>query len=188
TGALAALILCGATVGRNSPGAADNASGVATVMAAASLMPDGFPLGVLLTSAEELALAGALAWATSEGGRASKTRSGIAINIDTVDDHGELRCMTHGRRSSALAQHVRRSLAAAGRQLRVHPLLPGVLTDGVALAQNEWSVVTLSRGNLRTLGRIHRPADSVRSIGGDGAGELARLLAHFLTGAGDPAS
>ncbi|HEX3867301.1 MAG TPA: M28 family peptidase, partial [Gemmatimonadaceae bacterium] len=45
------------------PGALDNASGVATVLEAAANIAPGPAIGVLITDAEELALAGARAWA-----------------------------------------------------------------------------------------------------------------------------
>ena len=58
--------------------------------------------------------------------------------------------------------------------------IPGILTDGVALANAGWSAVTLSRGTLRTLARIHRPADNVGRTRGDGISVMARLLAQAV--------
>ena len=150
-----------------SPGALDNASGVATVLLAASRMPPGAPIGVLLTSAEELGLAGARAWTSAH-------RSGLAINCDGVDDLGTLVCMHDGRRSRRLLEALRR---AGGPALRVRLLLPGILTDSVALADAGWEAVTVSRGTASTLGRIHRPGDRPDRLTGEGIAGAAIVVA-----------
>ena len=85
-------MLCFVT--NSSRGALDNASGVVAVILAAQ--SDGAPadLGVLVTSGEELGLAGARAWAQSATG------SLRVINCDTVDDKGAWRCMAVERSPS----------------------------------------------------------------------------------------
>src|SRR4029077_14944104 len=50
-------------VGQRSDGALDNASGVAAALDAVSALSPALPIGVLITDAEELSLAGARAWA-----------------------------------------------------------------------------------------------------------------------------
>jgi hypothetical protein len=55
--------------------------------------------------------------------------------------------------------------------------IPGLLTDGVALGAAGWSAVTLSRGGLATLWRIHRAADTAERLSGVGMHEVARLVA-----------
>ncbi|MGQ0646954.1 MAG: M28 family peptidase [Gemmatimonadaceae bacterium] len=172
-GAIAAGLVAVSIVGNESPGAADNASGVACVLATATALPPDVSLGVVLTSGEELGLAGARAWVASRD-------PGVAINIDTVDDQGRPRCMTHGRRSRRLARSIADTAASLGEAYAVTPLIPGILTDGVALADGGWEAVTLTRGTLATLGRIHRPRDSVQRIQGTGADALAVTLAHYL--------
>src|ERR1700694_2341687 len=77
-------------VRNQSPGAVDNASGVAAVLLAAQALSSVRDLGVLITSGEELGLAGARVWA-------SKAGPGIvALNCDTVDDRGGWRTMYTG--------------------------------------------------------------------------------------------
>lgn len=169
SGTVAGFVLSFATVGDDSPGALDNASGVAAVLAAIEQLPPGVALGVVFPSAEELGLAGMRAWVR---GRAP----GTAINVDTVDDEGALRCMVHGAHSRPLAGAV----AHAGR-VRVSRMIAGLLTDGVALADAGWQAVTVSAGTWRTLGRIHRPGDTVVGLTGRGADEVARLLTVLLT-------
>ena len=56
-------------------------------------------------------------------------------------------------------------------------LLPGVLVDGVALADAGWQVITISHGSLRTLGRIHTPSDSRAALRGDAIPAAAALIA-----------
>jgi hypothetical protein len=56
----------------------------------------------------------------------------------------------------------------------------GLLTDSVAFADAGWETVTVSRGSLATLRRIHTPADSLARLRGDGIDEVATLLAGAL--------
>jgi hypothetical protein len=157
-------------VGARSNGAVDNASGVAAVLAAAVAVRPESMFGVLLPSAEELGLAGARAWARD-------VRSGTALNCDGVDDAGELTIMYSGAAPTPLIQTV----AALGpRAPRVRRMPLGLLTDSVALADRGWAAVTVSRGSLRTLRRVHTPADSLAALRGDGIDEVATLLARAV--------
>jgi hypothetical protein len=174
-GAIAGLLLSFATVGNASPGALDNTSGVAAVLGAVEMVPRDVALGVVLSSAEELGLAGMRAWVRDRA-------PGIAYNVDTVDDVGALRCMVHGRHSRDLIAGVVAAADHAGMPaVRVSRVIPGLLTDGVALGDAGWHSVTLSRGTVGTLARIHQPGDSVERVTGSGADSVARLLAHVLT-------
>lgn len=172
-GAIGAVVLSLSGVGNESPGGADNATGLAALLLVAQRLRPGSSLGIVLTSAEELGLAGARAWVASRA-------PGQAINVDTVDDHGRVRCMTHGARSRPLARALQSAAGYGPPGFTVGPLIPGILTDGVALAAAGWSAVTLSRGTLSTLGRIHRPSDSVSRLTGEGADHLATLLVTYL--------
>ena len=168
-GVLASLPVIASVVGADSPGALDNGSGIVTVLLAAEALPREMPIGVLLTSAEELGMAGARAFAATHA-------AAMAINVDGGDDDGSTICMRHGR-----AARVRVGLARAARGIGMtvteRATIPGLLTDGVALADAGWSAVTVSRGGLGTLWRIHRAADSAARIRGSGMHEVARLVA-----------
>lgn len=192
-GVLASVPVALSIVGTRSPGALDDASGVVTVLRTAELLPRGIQIGVLLTSAEELGLAGARAWAreTSATARgllgaldsASKTRAretrasafqGV-LNVDGVDDIGGLRLIYSGRPPRAL-------LGIFGADWpRPSRLLPGVLMDGVALADAGWEVLNISKGSWRTVSRIHTPGDDLVSLTGSGAEEVATMLAGAIT-------
>lgn len=172
-GVLAALPVAASTVGARSPGALDDASGVASVLEAARQLGPGAGVGVLLTSAEELGLAGARAWVA---GRGAEARVPV-LNCDGVDDEGELVLMHAGRRPVRLlevAERVVRQGAPAARPIR---LIPGVLVDAVAFSDAGWETVTVSRGTPRTLLRVHRATDDLAHLRGDGIDEAARLLA-----------
>ena len=158
-------------VGQRSAGALDNASGVAAVLDAATALSPALPIGVLITDAEELSLAGARAWARSQ-------EPGVALNCDSVDDDGELTAMFTRRRPVQLLLHLADASAASHESLRVQRLLPGILTDSVALADAGWETVTLSRGTLRTLLRIHTSRDNLSSMRGTGIEGAAHVLAR----------
>jgi hypothetical protein len=166
--ALAGLPVAISTVGARSPGALDNATGVATVLLAAERVDPSLPLGVLITSAEELGLAGARAWVRDRGEKAQ------VINCDTIDDHGYLTIMhSHGRPERLIRAFQRRAVRARG-------VLPGILVDSVAFAEAGWDAVTVSRGTLATLARVHRRADSPDKLTGRGVAEAADIIAEAL--------
>ena len=88
--------------------------------------------------------------------------------------------MYSGRRPDALVASVLDAAARAGSLVRAHRLLPGVLTDGVALADAGWEVVTLSKGGVRTLARIHTPDDGADRLTGTGMDEVARVIIEMI--------
>lgn len=158
-------------VGRRSAGAVDNASGVATILAAARMCAD-LSIGVLITDAEELGLAGARAWCASPG------RERVPVfNCDGVDDAGALTLMWTRPRAVDLEEAVGDAAKAALEELRVIPLIPGVLVDGLAFSDAGWQCVTLSRGSLGTLRRIHTAHDDLERLRGAGIAGAARILA-----------
>lgn len=170
-GVLAALPVMASVVQGRSPGALDDASGVATVLRAAESLDAGLPVGILLTSAEELGLAGARAWAAGRP-------PGIALNVDGVDDTGSAIWMLSGRRPPRLVEAAARASRETGIVATPRSLIPGLLVDAVALAESGWEAMTLSRGTVRTLARIHTPADDLAALDGRGVEEAARLLAR----------
>lgn len=169
--ALAAVPLMLSVVTARSAGALDNGSGVATVLRAVELTPRDMPLGVLLTTAEELGLAGARAWVA---GRAPA----VALNCDGVDDIGRV-SVTIARDGS---DTLRRAACEVADALHLFPSLvvrrgaPGVLLDAIAFANAGWTAATVSRGGWRSLARVHTRADERDRLRGDGVEEVARLL------------
>jgi hypothetical protein len=169
-GAIAGLPVAASVVGETSPGALDNASGVAAVLTAAARL-EGGAVGVLLTSGEELGLVGARAWSRSHA-------PGLALNCDGIDDVGTLVCMRSGTSGGARAvRALEAGAATCGVGLQVRGLIPGLLVDAVALSDAGWDAVTLSRGRWTTLARVHRPGDDLAHLTGAGIEEAACVLA-----------
>jgi hypothetical protein len=167
--AMAALpsLLC--IVRDDSPGAVDNGSGVAAVLLALRQAPRDRPLGVLLTSAEELGLAGARAWA-------DRVPPGKKIvNCDTVDDSGVWLCMHTGAKPP-LSTRAETTARGLGLTLRTRRLIPGILADSVAFADRGLEAVTISRGSLATLARIHTRRDNSTALTGSGVADASTLL------------
>jgi peptidase M28-like protein len=175
---LAALpsMLC--LVGNDSPGALDNASGVAAVLIVCQSPSAPQDLGVLITSGEELGLAGARAWA-------DEAMPGISvINCDTVDDVGGWRCMYTGPRPHRTTAATETIAGRMGLNLTIGRLIPGILADSVAFADRGIESVTVSRGRLSTLARIHTRRDNSTALAGRGvvdAGALLSALAKELS-------
>ena len=168
-GVLASLPVAASVVRSRSPGALDDASGVSTVLIVAQSLPHQLALGVVLTSAEELGLAGARAWVRGRG-------AVHAINVDGVDDEGVLRFTWTRRRPTSLLELLAARAGEAGVPASAGRLIPGVLLDGVALADAGWQVVTVSRGTLRTVARIHTPRDSLEHLSGEGIAITASII------------
>lgn len=173
-GVLSSLPVAASVVRSRSPGALDDASGVSTVLMVAQSLPRQLALGVVLTSAEELGLAGARAWVRGRG-------VAHAINIDGVDDEGTLRLTWTRRRPTPLIELLTARAAEAGVSVRSGRLLPGALLDGVALADAGWQVVTVSRGTIRTVARIHTRRDSLDHLGGEGIAVTASIIHAVIT-------
>lgn len=171
---LGAIPLVLSVVGDGNDGTLDNASGVAAVLEAVALLAPDLPLGVLIADAEELALAGARAWARSRA-------PAIALNCDSVDDDGPLVVMYTRAKPARLTQALEAAAVEATEPLRTLRLIPGILTDSVALADAGWRSVTLSRGTIRTLQRIHTTRDTLGGMRGTGIAGAARVLARAAT-------
>jgi peptidase M28-like protein len=169
---LGGLILVASIVQSASDGAVDNASGVAAVLEAATLVDPEVPLGVLITDAEELALGGARDWVRGR-------EPGIAINCDTIDDEGPFRIMDYGMVFGATVPALAVA-QAGGVDVKLTSPLRGILTDSAAFKAANWATVTLSRGTLRTLNRIHTRRDGLQSMRGTGITAAARILAGIV--------
>ena len=171
SGFVGGVLLSFAGVTARSSGAVDNASGVVAVLDAVGQIDSRRPVGVLITDAEELALAGSRAWVIGR-------QAGIAINCDTIDDDGRFVVMRYG--GGELAElAIKLARTEDPRAVLIRPL-PGVLTDSVAFRGAGWQTVTLSRGTIRTLDRIHTERDTLSSMRGTGIPAAARVLARIV--------
>lgn len=171
---LAALPSIFCWVRNDSPGAVDNASGVAAVLLAASSSsaPD---LGVLITSGEELGLAGARVWAAG-------AKPGIVVlNCDTIDDDGGWRLMYTGAHPHDIATAAATISPSMGLKLPPGRFIPGILADSMAFSDRGFQAVTLSRGTLSTLARIHTRRDTSNAFTASGVAEAGLLLSALTT-------
>ncbi len=173
---LGALPLILSVVGARNHGTLDNASGVATVLEALPRISVSMPLGVLITDAEELALAGARAWLAE-----NRSSHGVAINCDSVDDEGGLVVMFSRRRPDRLVSVLEQAASSLGERLTSIHLIPGILADSIPFAAAGWETLTLSRGTLRTLQRIHTSRDTLASMSGKGIEGAAAVVARAVT-------
>jgi hypothetical protein len=162
-------------VRNESRGALDNATGVAAVLIAAQSATAVRDLGVLITSGEELGLAGARASAATDTARPGM----LVVNCDTVDDTGGWRCMYTGPKPARIAAAAETIALRLGLKLAVGRMIPGILADSMAFADRGMESVTISRGNLSTLARIHTRRDTSNAIGGNGVADAGALLSSL---------
>jgi hypothetical protein len=155
----------------DSPGALDNATGVATVLLAANSLGDLPNLGVLITSGEELGLAGARFWARDAGPQS------LLLNCDSIDDRGDWRWMYTGSRPRRITVPIRTISDPTDSAVRVGRMIPGILADSMAFADTGMEAVTLSRGTISSLARIHTRRDNSIALSGSGVAEASAVIA-----------
>jgi hypothetical protein len=177
---IAGFLLLTCWSANDSPGALDNASGLAALMGIATNELASDDVAFLLTDAEELGLAGAAAVA-----RQLPPVAGI-INIDGLDDDGPFHIVErfgwphpHG-----IAPHLAAALMTAAQDKGLEAIrrdLPlGMLTDHVRFAQARFPSVTLMRGTRSSLMRVHRPSDDLAHLKGQGAVAAIDLVSGAL--------
>jgi hypothetical protein len=172
---VAALALGLSWAGNDSPGALDNASGLAALLEVAADSVDSGDVAFLITDGEELGLAGARAVA----GKLPAVQG--VINVDGLDDAGTFYVAEgYGWRRKGYAPQLAAGLLTAGTVLGL-PMerrqLPRSLpVDHLPIAAAGIPALTVMRGDRRSLLRIHRPDDDAEHIDGSGAAEGATLL------------
>jgi hypothetical protein len=174
-----AVVLALSWTGNDSPGALDNATGLAALLAVAEVAAGNGDVAFLITDAEELGLVGARAVA-----RHLPPVQGV-INVDTLDDEGTFYVAEgYGWRRKGFAPQLAAALLTAGSALDLpveRKALPrSILVDHLPVAEAGIPALTLARGGWRTLARIHRPGDDADRIEGRGAADGALLLAAAL--------
>jgi hypothetical protein len=180
---VAAVILIFCWVENNSPGALDNATGLATILGVAEREAGASDVAFLITDGEELGLAGARAIA-----RRLPPVYGV-INFDGIDDHGQFQVVEDfgWPRRRGKAPHLAAALlsAAAALDLPAHRRsVPfGIMLDHIPIVEGGTPALTLMRGTLASLRRVHRPIDDLQHLSGDGvrvAVDLTSAALHLL--------
>ena len=172
---IASVILIFCWVENNSPGALDNASGVATLLGVAEREAGEGDVAFLITDAEELGLAGARAIA-----RHLPPVCGV-INVDGIDDSGDFLVVEDfgWPRKRGKAPHIAAALLSAAAALdlptqrRSVPF--GILLDHIPIVEAGTPALTLLRGSIRSLRRVHRPIDDLTRLTGEGVRQAVEL-------------
>lgn len=171
------LLRCG--IGNESPGALDNASGLAALLGVARRERRNGDVALLVTDGEELWLAGARVAAES------LPPADAVINLDGLDDGGRFFLIErYGWPPRASAPHLADAIAAAaaglGLRIERRGLPLGVLTDHLPLARAGYPAVTIMRGGRGSLRRVHRPSDEAAHLTGEGVQLAVRLVCAAL--------
>jgi hypothetical protein len=167
-GAAAGIVLILCWVDNRSPGALDNASGVVAALAIAARERDAGDVAFLITDAEELGLAGARAAAPH-----LPPVFGV-INIDGLDDEGSFYVLERFGtfRKRGLAPHLAVALLqeaeALGETVRRRDLPFGVPVDHIPIVRAGIPALTVMRGTVRSLRRVHQTSDDLNHLRGDG--------------------
>jgi Peptidase family M28 len=174
-GATVALV-AGVLAGRGhlkgrSLGARDNGTGViAALTAAESTVDPG--IGILITGAEEFGLVGARVFARVM----SDLGNTEFVNLDTLDQEGNLYLVSHDGRGERFARDLERDLAGVDLPIRRRRLPLGVFVDSAPLAKTRAPSVTVGRLTWRTLRRIHTAGDAPEGLSFDAAKRVGRAI------------
>lgn len=152
-------------------GAVDNGSGLAAALIAAETADAR--TGFIFTGAEEFGLVGAriLVQQTPE-----LVRDCDVINLDSLDDAGDIAIVSHDRRARALAGELDARLSRPGWRVRRRRLPPGIMVDSVPLARAGARAVTVARVTWSSFKVIHTPADAAARLDFASARAIGRLL------------
>ncbi|MEO5509737.1 MAG: M28 family peptidase [Longimicrobiales bacterium] len=177
---ISGVILIFSWVDNNSPGALDNATGVATLLGIAERERGASDVAFLVTDAEELGLAGARAIA-----RQLPPVYGV-INFDGLDDAGVFQVVEDfgWPRRRGKAPHLAAALLSAGAALdmEVHRRsVPfGIMLDHIPIVEAGTPALTLMRGSLASLRRVHRPIDDLNHLRGAGVSSAVEITTAAL--------
>jgi hypothetical protein len=178
-GALAGVALLLSWAGNASPGALDNASGLAVLLGLAARERERDDVAFLVTDAEELGLAGAMAAIPD-----LPPIFGVIV-LDGIDDAGEFQIMERfGIPRRGLAPHLAAALLGAATALgleahrRTLPL--GMMVEHTVFTDAGLPALTLMRGSAASLWRVHGRGDSADRLQGTGAASAVALVAGAL--------
>lgn len=178
-GVLAGIGLALCWVANDSPGALDNATGLAALLGLAEREQASDDVAFLVTEGEELGLAGAHAVA-----KTLPPLEGV-INLDVLDDQGDFQIVERfGYPRRGLAPHLAAALLTAadvlGLPARRRDLPPGIMVDHMAFTDAGLPSVTVHRGTNATFQRVHRAADDASRLNGSGTAATVALVSGAL--------
>jgi Peptidase family M28 len=167
----AAVLAGGFLAGRGrlkgrSAGARDNGSGLLAALVAAQEIKDP-SVGILVTGAEEFGLVGARYFAEKARERVEGTE---IINIDTVDDQGAWRLVSHAAGGEDLVRRAESSIGALSSfPIRRHRFTTGIFVDSLPLSRAGGRAITIARLNWGTLRKLHTAGDTLEGLNLDSA-------------------
>jgi len=173
--------------GNASPGAMDNASGLAVLLEAARTFPhdaelEPARLQILATGAEEIGLAGAFRWIQAH--ETELDPSTVFVNLDSVGvGRGLLAVDVHGEvmGGASMREIVREAARAAGVQVRIVPGIPGTGVDTMPIAARGFATVTfLGQVVGSAARRLHTPSDTAEHLGEEGLGDAVRMVREIV--------
>jgi hypothetical protein len=169
---LAASVLASrARLNGKTTGALDNGSGLTAALIAAATADAR--TGFIFTGAEEFGLVGAriLVQQTPE-----LVRDCDVINLDSLDDAGDVAIVSHDHRARALTDALLTGLSQSEWRVRRRRLPPGIMVDSMPLARAGARAVTVARVTWSSFKVIHTPADAASRLDFASAGAIGRLL------------
>lgn len=196
------VILCGIPLlfldyGNESPGAIDDASGVGLVLHLAEMIAkqpqlnEKLDITLLITSAEELGVKGALAYVKETNLKLLQQSGGAGLyilNFDGIGVDGKIYLVGDGGRNGKLKDDNLSDLVQqSGKELEI-PVgrfsLPGALFDNIPFANAGYDAISMI-GIGKSTWSIHTAQDSSEKLhlkGFDQAGRLAVRLIEKLSG------
>jgi acetylornithine deacetylase/succinyl-diaminopimelate desuccinylase-like protein len=158
--------------GDASPGAMDNASGLAVLLECARALPDDPALAAadltfVATGAEEIGLAGAMRWIQAHAGEHDPART-LFVNVDSVGVGSSLLASdVAGRAPSGEPTRalVARAARRAGSRVRLLPILLGAGVDTMPIRARGFATVTILGEVLGAPSRrMHSAHDTVEHL------------------------
>jgi hypothetical protein len=186
--AVALLVVAWNPAGNDSPGAMDNASGLAVLLALAEGLPRdetlrGVNLTFLATGAEEIGLAGAMRWIQRHEGELDRART-VFVNVDSVGVGKDLLALDvrgrvgDGRSMRAVLGDAAR---ATNTRLRVLPFLLGVGVDTMPIGARGYATASILGEVLGAASRrIHSARDTIEPLGEAGLAAALTLCAQVV--------
>lgn len=169
-----------------SPGAADNASGVAILLELARLFIEKplqhIQLTFLFTGAEEYGMAGAFRFCEKQSGTVSQT---LCINIDGAGKNAPVGMIApRGTISSRAGGTLVKGIAATAWELslpfaRMRSLL-GAGFDHVPAVACGYEAITLYSRSLRMLFRVHSGRDTIDKVSSDALEGIGKLCESYI--------
>jgi len=175
--------------GNRSPGALDNASGLAVLATLAETLTDQLAsranLIFVATDAEELGLAGISEFIRDPPCRLDPQRT-FCLNFDTIGAGGVVYSTGSSKPFEHLRSELDRYLADQGLRPRHIRLIGGVGMDHMPLQAAGYWAVSLTQGPIGSILQIHRPGDTADLVDTTALTSIAQAVAQLAASITEP--